>query len=125
MDISIGEILGHIITFAAGGGLLSIFTLRYAKKKAAVEVKTDEIKALHDAITLVYQPLIDQQKSRIAELDNEVTSLRKQLAEERQRRQSEINELNSTIVKMVTALGMKANSMIKKQNICIDCNEEE
>lgn len=114
METSFGEILGYIVTFIAGGGLMTILTARFKRKKAAVEVKTDEIKAMHDSIEMVYKPLINQQKDRIQELEAEVKSLREQLKQEREDRQKEINVMNNQILQITSALGMKAVDHISK-----------
>lgn len=107
METGLGEILTPILTFIVGGGLTAIFTLKFQRKKAAVEVKTDEIKALRDAVDMVYKPLIDTQKDRIQELEAEVKSLREQLKQERKDRQDEISAMNKQILAITSALGMK------------------
>ena len=114
MEMNIGEILGYIVTFAAGGGLMTILTAKFQRRKAAVEVKTDEIKAMHDSIEMVYIPLINQQKDRIQELESEVKSLREQLKQERADRQDEINVMNRQILQITSALGMRAVDQINK-----------
>ena len=95
-------IIPEILTFIAGGGLVGIVTLGSRKKKADVEVKVDEIKALHDTIDLVYKPIIDEQNNtikrqneRIQELDVEVKELRRQVTEERNDHQREIATMRS------------------------------
>lgn len=107
METGLGEILTPILTFIVGGGLTALFTLKFQRKKAAVEVKTDEIKALRDAVDMVYKPLIDTQKDRIQELEAEVKSLREQLKQERKDRQDEISTMNKQILAITSALGMK------------------
>lgn len=102
-------------SFILGGGILSLITLKTQKKKADVEVKMDEIKALHETIELVYEPLIEQQKQRIQELDLEVQSLRKQLTEERADRQKEIDLMNQRILSITSALGLKAHTQIRDE----------
>ena len=112
METSFGEILGYAVTFIAGGGLMTLVTAKSLKKKAAVEVKTDEIKALRDAVEMVYQPLINTQKDRIQELENEVKSLREQLQKEREARQNEMNLMNKQILQITSALGIQVVSRI-------------
>ena len=114
METGIGEIIGYIVTFIAGGGLMTILTARFKRKKAAVEVKADEIKAMHDSIEMVYKPLINQQRDRIQELEAEVKSLREQLKQEREDRQKEISVMNKQILQITSALGMKAVDHINK-----------
>lgn len=114
METGLGEILTPILTFIVGGGLTAIFTLKFQRKKAAVEVKTDEIKALRDAVDMVYKPLIDTQKDRIQELEAEVKSLREQLKQERKDRQDEISRMNGQILQITSALGMKVVDEVNK-----------
>lgn len=112
--MNFGEILGYIVTFVAGGGLMTLITAKFQRKKAAVEVKTDEIKALRDAVDMVYKPLIDTQKDRIQELEAEVKSLREQLKQERKDRQDEISRMNGQILQITSALGMKVVDEVNK-----------
>lgn len=111
--MDLGTIITGISGFILGGGLLSIITLRTNKRKADVEVKVDEINALHDTIEKVYEPIIRQQRDRIQELETEVKSLRDQLAEERRDRQREIDMMNKRILAITSALGLKANNQIR------------
>ena len=114
METGLGEILTPILKFIVGGGLTAIFTLKFQRRKAAVEVKTDEIKALRDAVDMVYKPLIDTQKDRIQELEAEVKSLREQLKQERKDRQDEISRMNGQILQITSALGMKVVDEVNK-----------
>ena len=114
METGLGEILTPILTFIVGGGLTAIITAKFQRKKAAVEVKTDEIKALRDAVDMVYKPLIDTQKDRIQELEAEVKSLREQLKQERKDRQDEISRMNGQILQITSALGMKVVDEVNK-----------
>ena len=108
METSFGEILGYVLTFIAGGGLMTIVTLKSKKKKGEVEV-------IHDTVEMVYQPMIKAQKERIGELEEEVKSLRKQLQEEREARQNEMNVLNKQILQITTALGIQVVSNIQNK----------
>lgn len=121
-----GEIIGNVISFVAGGGLMTLVTLKSSKKKADVEVKVDEIKAIHDTVELVYKPMIDQQNQRIKELEDEVKSLRMQLISERKDHQRDIDLMNKRILAITNALGIKANTQLrndKGQFIKADSNE--
>lgn len=120
-----------IISFVAGGGLTAIVTLGAKKKKADVEVKVDEIKALHDTIDLVYKPIIDEQNNtikrqneRIQELGIEVKDLRRQVTEERNDHQREIATMRSEhqreialmqkqILEIARTVGVKASRQIR------------
>ncbi len=106
-------IIPEILTFIAGGGLVGIVTLGSRKKKADVEVKVDEIKALHDTIEMVYQPTITHLNNRVAQLEDEVKVLRNQLSTERADHQKEINMMNQQILAITKALGIKATMQIR------------
>lgn len=108
-------IIPEILTFIAGGGIVGLFTIPAKKKKADVEVKVDEIKALHDTIEMVYQPTINHLNSRVEQLEGEVKTLRSQLASERADHQNEINLMNQQILAITKALGIKATSQIHKE----------
>ena len=116
------EIITQILSFIAGGGIVGIFTIRAKKKKADIEVKVDEIKALHDTIDLVYKPIIDEQNEtisrqnvRIQELDSEIKALRKQINDERTDHQREIDLMNKRILAITSALGLKASEQIRDE----------
>lgn len=106
-------IIPEILTFIAGGGIVGLFTIPAKKKKADVEVKVDEIKALHDTIEMVYQPTITHLNSRVAQLEDEVKVLRNQLSTERADHQKEINMMNQQILAITKALGIKATMQIR------------
>lgn len=108
-------ILSNIVTLILGGGLATFITLRSVKKKAEVEVKVDEIQALHNTIEQVYQPMITQLNTRVKELEGEVTSLRKQLQDERADHQKELDMMNRRILAITSALGLKASEQIRDE----------
>lgn len=115
-------IIPEILTFIAGGGIVGLFTIPAKKKKADVEVKVDEIKALHDTIEMVYQPTINHLNNRVAQLEDEVKVLRKQLSTERADHQNEINLMNQQILAITKALGIKATTKIRQDK---GANSEE
>lgn len=92
---------------------MTLINWRSSKKKAAVEVKVDEIAALHDIIEKVYEPTIEFQKTRISDLENQVKSLQTQLSNERADRQREMELMNKRILAITSALGLKAESQIR------------
>ena len=108
-------IIPEILTFIAGGGIVGLFTIPAKKKKADVEVKVDEIKALHDTIEMVYQPTINHLNTRVEQLEGEVKTLRSQLASERADHQNEINLMNQQILAITKALGLKAETQIRDE----------
>lgn len=111
MDIE--SILGYILSAIGGGGIMKLINLKSAKKKADVEVKIDEIQAIHNTIEMVYQPIIDQQNKRIQELESEVRELRTQLTNERNEHQKDIDLMNKRILAITSALGLKADSQLR------------
>lgn len=111
--MDIGELFGYVLTFVGGGGLVGLFTIGAKRKKADVEVKSDEIKALHDTIELVYDPLVKQLKERIAEQDREISSLRSQLVDEREARQREMKMMNDRILAITSAIGLNTKNYIR------------
>ena len=113
MEIGVTEIIGYVLTFIGGGGVSALVNWRINRKKAGVEVKVDEIKALHDTIELVYDPLVKQLKDRVSEQDKEITSLRAQLAEERESRQKEMKMMNDRILAITSALGLNTRDYIR------------
>lgn len=110
------EIFGYILSAIGGGGLMKIINIRSEKKKAAVEVKLDEIQAIHNTIEMVYQPIIDQQNKRIQELESEVRELRTQLTSERKEHQKDIDLMNKRILAITNALGLKADTRLRDDN---------
>lgn len=115
MDISFGEVIGYVISFVGGGGLMTLINWKNNKNKGAVEVKLDEIEALHDTIEKVYEPTIRFQKGRIEDLESQVRSLQEQLSNERKDRQVEMDLMNKRIIAITTALGMKAEIQIRNE----------
>lgn len=108
-------ILTSIATFIAGGGLGALINLKSSKKKGEVEVKVDEIGALHDIIEKVYEPTIKFQKGRIEELESEVKSLKEQLSIERSDRQRDMEMMNKRILAITSALGIKAATQLRDE----------
>ena len=112
-DMELETILTSAGAFIAGGGLMTLLTAKAGKKKAEVEVKVDEIAALHDIIEKVYEPTIKFQKERITELEGEVKLLKEQLATERTDRQRDMELMNKRILAITNALGLKAANQIR------------
>lgn len=108
-------ILTGVATFIAGGGLGALINLKSSKKKGEVEVKVDEIGALHDIIEKVYEPTIKFQKGRIEELESEVKSLKEQLSIERSDRQRDMEMMNKRILAITSALGIKAATQLRDE----------
>ena len=124
MKMEFNEILGYILSAIGGGGLMKIINIRSEKKKAAVEVKLDEIQAIHNTIEMVYQPIIDQQNKRIQELESEVRELRTQLTSERKEHQKDIDLMNKRILAITNALGLKADTRLRDDNGRYKKNEQ-
>ena len=113
--MELGEIFGYAISALSGGGIMSIINWRSNRKKAAVEVKVNEIEAIHQTVEQVYKPIIDQQNSRIRELETEVKDLRDTLANERIEHQKQLSNLQKQIVEITRALGIKANKQVRDE----------
>ena len=94
---------------------MTLITARASKKKADVEVKVDEISALHETIVNVYEPTIRFQKERILELESEVKTLKEQLSMERADRQRDMEMMNKRILAITSALGLKAAAQIRDE----------
>lgn len=107
------EIIIAILSFVGGGGVTALVTIGSIRRKAKAEAKSDEIKALHDTIESVYEPLVGQLKKRVAEQDEEIANLRKQLSEERADRQKEMKLMNERIVAITSALGISSRDYIR------------
>ena len=108
-------VLSGLSSFIIGGGLATVVTLRSTKKKADVEVKIEEISALHATVKNVYEPTIQFQKERIIELESEVKSLKEQLSAERVDRQREMKIMNDRILAITSALGLKAATQLRNE----------
>ena len=113
--MEVETIVTGVLSFIAGGGILSLITLKASKKKADVEVKVDEIAALHDTIGKVYEPMIEHLNNRVEELEEEVKSLRAQLSTERADHQKEIDLMNKQIIEITRALGIRATAQIRDE----------
>ena len=94
---------------------MTIINAKTNKKKGEIEVKVDEISALHDIIEKVYEPTIKFQKERITELESEVRTLKEQLATERADRQREMELMNKRILAITNALGIKAAERLRDE----------
>lgn len=113
-------IITAIISFVAGGGLLTIVTVNVQKKKMKAGVKADEIENLRNAVESVYKPLIEEQNSRIAtqsrrinELEAEVKTLRDEKHQMELSYQRQIADLQKQITEITRALGIKAAKQLR------------
>ena len=126
--MEVGELFGYIISAVSGGGLMGIINWKINRKKAAVEVKVNEIEAIHQTVEQVYKPIIDQQNTRIRELEAEVKDLRDTLATERIEHQKQLSNLQKQIVEITRALGIKANKQVRDDKgryvKCIEPNND-
>ena len=75
-----------------------------------------EIESIHQTVEQVYKPIIEQQNTRIRELEAEVKELRDTLAIERIEHQRQLNNLQKQIVDITRALGIKANKQVRDKN---------
>lgn len=125
MDVN--DILS-ILGGAAGGGVLTqIVNWRINRKKGMAEAKNAEAEAsntVEDARAKeienvrksveVYQTIIADQNKRISELTEEVNQIRRERAEMENKYQSQIALLQSQIVEINRALGIRAKNAIYK-----------
>ena len=128
--MELGEIVGYIISAASGGGLGSLLTWKLNKRKGIAEVKSDEIENMRKAMQDFYDPLVERQNRRIAELEEEVKTLRDQLDYERTLHQKQIENLQKQIIDITRVLGLKANKQIRDNrgrytNKRVDSNESD
>lgn len=113
-------IITGMLSFVAGGGLLTIVTVNVQKKKMKAGVKADEIENLRNAVESVYKPLIEEQNSRIAtqsrrinELEAEVKTLRDEKHTQELLYQKQIADLQKQITEITRALGIKAAKQLR------------
>ena len=113
-------IITGILSFVAGGGLLTIVTVNVQKKKMKAGVKADEIENLRNAVESVYKPLIEEQNLRIAtqsrrinELEAEVKTLRDEKHTQELLYQKQIADLQKQITEITRALGIKAAKQLR------------
>ena len=108
-----GEIIPYIITALGGGSAGWLVNWKWGRRKEAANVKSDEIETMKKAMEDFYDPLVKKQNERIAELEDEVKTLRDQLAYERTEHQKQIDSLQKQITDITRALGIKAARQIR------------
>ena len=111
--MEIGEIITYVVTALGGGGAGWLVNWKWGRRKEAASVKADEIENMRKAMADFYDPLVERQNKRIAELEDEVKTLREQLAYERTEHQKQIDSLQKQITDITRALGIKANKQIR------------
>ena len=108
-----GEIIPYIITALGGGSAGWLVNWKWGRRKEAANVKSDEIETMKKAMEDFYDPLVKKQNERIAELEDEVKTLRREKAEERAEHQKQIDSLQKQITDITRALGIKAARQIR------------
>ena len=111
--MEIGEIITYVVTALGGGGAGWLVNWKWGRRKEAASVKADEIENMRKAMADFYDPLVERQNKRIAELEDEVKTLREQLAYERTEHQKQIDSLQKQITDITRALGIKAAKQIR------------
>lgn len=113
-------IITGLISFVAGGGILTIVTIGVQKKKMKAGVKSDEIDNMRKALEDFYNPLLKAQDDRIAtqnvriaELETEVKTLRDEKHQMELSYQRQIFDLQKQITEITRALGIKANKQLR------------
>ena len=111
--MELGEIITYIGTAIGSGGLVQLANWKWGRRKEAASVKSDEIETMKKAMEDFYDPLLKKQNARIAELEDEVKTLREQLAYERNEHQAQIASLQKQITEITRALGIKAARQVR------------
>ena len=111
--MEIGEFLPYIITALGGGSAGWLVNWKWGRRKEAANVKSDEIETMKKAMEDFYDPLVKKQNERIAELEDEVKTLREQLTYERTEHQAQIASLQKQITEITRALGIKAARQVR------------
>ena len=113
--MDLGEIITYIGTALGGGGLGWLVNWKWGRRKEAASVKSDEIETMKKAMEDFYDPLLKKQNARIAELEDQVKTLRDQLAYERTEHQAQIASLQKQITEITRALGIKAARQVRNE----------
>ena len=111
--MEIGEIIPYIGTLLGGGGLGALINWKWGRRKEAASVKADEIDNMRKAMEEFYDPLVKKQNARIAELEEEVKTLREEKANERLEHQKQIDSLQKQITELYRALGIKTVKQVR------------
>lgn len=108
-----GEIIPYIITALGGGSAGWLVNWKWGRRKEAANVKSDEIETMKKAMEDFYDPLVKKQNARIAELEDEVKTLRREKAEERAEHQKQIDSLQKQITELYRALGIRTVRQVR------------
>ena len=111
--MEIGEIITYVITALGGGGAGWLVNWKWGRRKEAANVKADEIETMKKAMEDFYDPLVKKQNERIAELEDEVKTLRREKAEERAEHQKQIDSLQKQITELYRALGIRTVRQVR------------
>ena len=111
--MEIGEIITYIGTALGGGGLGWLVNWKWGRREKAASVKSDEIETMKKAMEDFYDPLVKKQNERIAELEDEVKTLRREKAEERAEHQKQIGSLQKQITELYRALGIRTVRQVR------------
>lgn len=111
--MEIGEIITYVVTALGGGGAGWLVNWKWGRRKEAANVKADEIETMKKAMEDFYDPLVKKQNERIAELEDEVKTLRREKAEERAEHQKQIDSLQKQITELYRALGIRTVRQVR------------
>ena len=111
--MEIGEIITYVVTALGGGGAGWLVNWKWGRRKEAANVKSDEIETMKKAMEDFYDPLVKKQNERIAELEDEVKTLRREKAEERAEHQKQIDSLQKQITELYRALGIRTVRQVR------------
>ena len=113
--MEIGEIITYIGTALGGGGLGWLVNWKWGRREKAASVKSDEIETMKKAMEDFYDPLVKKQNERIAELEDEVKTLRREKAEERAEHQKQNERIAELEDEVKTLQREKAEERAKHQ----------
>lgn len=106
--------MGYVATAAGAGGVTQLLNWKFSRKKAAAEIKSDEIDNIKKTVE-VYQTIISDQNKRINELTAEVQELRDERRRMEQTYQKQIADLQKQIVEITKVLGIQSNRRIRDE----------
>jgi predicted RNase H-like nuclease (RuvC/YqgF family) len=95
------EITGLVLTFVAGGGIVSVVTIGGKRKKAEAEAKQNELENVQEAIKIWRETAENLTKELKAAIDKNA-----RLSEELEKMHEHISELKKTNDKILVWLSM-------------------
>lgn len=113
--MSFSDTWGYIVSVVGASGITQFVNWRYQVRKNKEDVKGDQIANMQKAMQDFYEPLLAAQNKRIAEMEIEIDTLRKERREMETQYQIQIASLQEQIVTISAALGIRASKIIKEK----------